>query len=302
MSSKVQSECDPNRGVKATPSGTGLVRRAGLFLLFLVCGLAILLLGANYYEAFPTNGSAAYSAVLSAVFLLAALLLRRSERTSRYWSIAYAFFVASAVNLVSVLFSDFYFSTIRPTLGLSPGSNQDQAVQKVYDALLVVGTIVVLIKVSGADLGSLLLKRGDLRWGLGVGALVLFNMITAALIFYGTDYSPEELGSAVRWGLVFAFSNSLLEELWFRGLFLKRLEPLLGVTGSILLTSVWFAVLHTFAVAYMPAAVVPIFVINTLTLGLACGILMVKTDSIWGAFLIHAGTDFYLFLAMLATY
>jgi membrane protease YdiL (CAAX protease family) len=302
MSGSARSSGDGiQEATKETPAPAGLVRRAGLFLLFLACALAILLFGSNYYPAFPTNGNVAYSACLTAAFLLAALLLRRHQKTARYWPIAYAFFVASAVNLVSALFAGHY-DTIVQSLGLSPDSNRSQGLQKVYEALLVATPIVVLVKLAGADLGSLLLKRGDLRWGLGIGALVLCNLITSAFIFYGTGYRPEVLGSVAVWGLVFSVSNGFLEELWFRGLFLKRLVPLIGVAGAVLLTSVWFAAIHLLGVSYMPPSVLPIFLVNTLTLGLACGILMVKTDSLWGAVLIHAGADFFLFLAMLASH
>jgi membrane protease YdiL (CAAX protease family) len=81
---------------------------------------------------------------------------------------------------------------------------------------------------------------------------------------------------------------------------MKKLLPLIGVAGTILLTSIWFGVMHFVAVAYMPVTIVPIFVINAFTLGIACGILMVKTDSLWGAYLIHAAADLFLFIAMLA--
>ncbi|MGD9030167.1 MAG: CPBP family glutamic-type intramembrane protease [Anaerolineae bacterium] len=64
--------------------------------------------------------------------------------------------------------------------------------------------------------------------------------------------------------------------------------------------SFYFASLHFLSVAYLPAGVVPIFVANTFTLGLACGILTLKTDSLWGAFLIHAAADLFLFIATLA--
>ena len=181
-------------------------------------------------------------------------------------------------------------------------TNQGLAIGKLYDALLVVIPIIVLIKISGADLGSLFLKKGNLKWGLGIGALVLFNFLTSALIFYGPGYSPAKLGSAIAWGAVFAFSNGFLEELWFRGLFLKRLVPLIGVAGAVLLTSVWFASIHVLAVSYLPSTVIPIFLINTFTLGLACGILMLKTDSIWGAVMVHGAADLFLFIALLATH
>jgi membrane protease YdiL (CAAX protease family) len=40
--------------------------------------------------------------------------------------------------------------------------------------------------------------------------------------------------------------------------------------------------------------------VNTLALGLGCGYLMMKSDNIWGATLIHAASDFFLFVAVLA--
>jgi membrane protease YdiL (CAAX protease family) len=39
---------------------------------------------------------------------------------------------------------------------------------------------------------------------------------------------------------------------------------------------------------------------NTLALGLACGYLMMKSDSIWSPVIIHAASDFFLFIAVLA--
>jgi membrane protease YdiL (CAAX protease family) len=40
--------------------------------------------------------------------------------------------------------------------------------------------------------------------------------------------------------------------------------------------------------------------VNTLALGLACGYLMMRSDNIWGSTLIHAASDFFLFIAVLA--
>jgi membrane protease YdiL (CAAX protease family) len=90
-----------------------------------------------------------------------------------------------------------------------------------------------------------------------------------------------------------------MEELWLRGIFLKRFEPVLGLGGSVLCTSIVFALMHSGATYLTPVAL-PFMVFNTLTLGLACGYLMMKTDSIWGAVLIHAAADLFLFIAMLA--
>ena len=75
---------------------------------------------------------------------------------------------------------------------------------------------------------------------------------------------------------------------------------MIGFWGALLCSSGWFASLHLLSVSYLPVSVIPVFLVNTLTLGLACGYLMLKTDSIWGAVLIHAGADLFLFIALLA--
>jgi membrane protease YdiL (CAAX protease family) len=277
--------------------------RTGLFTLFLICSSAVFLFGPKHYLLFPTNGNIVYALSLSAILLAAALLLKSSEKTRKYWIIAYAFFVASIVNLSTIIFGG-YNGAIMQFLGANVDTNQFMALSKLYEALMAVIPILVLTWLSGANLGSLFLKKGNLnhKWGLGIGTLVLFNFLTSALIFFGTGYEISKLGSAIIWGLVFSICNSMLEELWVRGLFLKKLVPIIGATGAILLTSIGFASLHFLAVAYLPAAVIPIFVVNTFTLGLACSILMLKTDSIWGAFLIHAAADVFLFIATLAVH
>jgi membrane protease YdiL (CAAX protease family) len=280
-----------------------LVSSIGLFTIFLICSLAVFLLGPIHYRLFPTNGNISYIGSLSAVFLVSALLLKRGPKTVKYWPMAYAFFVASVVILVTILFGH-YNSTIMQYLGVQEDTNLFQALSKLYETLMTVIPILVLTSLSGANLGSLFLKIGNLdrKWGLGIGTLVLVNYLTSVLIFFGTGYEVSKLGSAIIWGAVFSFSNSLLEELWVRGLFLKKLIPLIGTTGAILLTSIGFASLHFLSVAYLPAVIVPIFVINTFTLGLACSTLTIKTDSIWGAFLIHAAADLFLFIATLAVH
>jgi membrane protease YdiL (CAAX protease family) len=174
------------------------------------------------------------------------------------------------------------------------------AFAKACEVTAVVIPIIVLTKLSGADLGSIFLKRGNLKMSLGIGGLVFLFLGTATFMFAAERFtSLDKLSAAVLWGLVFSFANGFMEELWLRGIFLKRFEPFLGVGSSVLLTALVFAMLHG-AVFYFMPAVLPIFVLNTLALGLACGTLMMKSDGIWGAVLIHAASDFFLFVAVLA--
>jgi membrane protease YdiL (CAAX protease family) len=274
-----------------------------MFVILLICSLAVFLFGTNYVELFPTNGNLIYATSTTTVFLVAALLFKRSTKFAKYWTVTYAFFVASSVNLVSVLFAGYNTAFVH-LFGYPTDANRIDALAKMYETLLIVIPIIVLTLLSGADLASLFLRIGNqnYKWGFGIGGLVLVNYFTSVLIFFGTGYELPKLGSAIVWGFVFSICNALSEELWIRALFIKRMIPIIGVAGTILLTSTTFAVLHFTSVAYLPALAVPVFVANTFTMGLACSILMLKTDSIWGAYLIHAAADVFLFIATLAAH
>jgi membrane protease YdiL (CAAX protease family) len=180
-------------------------------------------------------------------------------------------------------------------------TSQGLAIEKVCEMLLKVLPILALIKVSGADLGSVFLKRGNLKLGLGIGALVFFFLGTATFMFAAQRFTNvDTLIATVIWGLVFSFVNGFMEELWLRGLFLKRFAPFIGINGAVWVTSIIFASMHSFAFYFDPFALA-FFFVNTLALGLGCGYLMMKSDNLWGAVLIHAASDFYLFVAVLAS-
>jgi len=279
---------------------TNRLQRLGLFIVFLICGLAVLFLGSNFYKIFPTNQNLTYNLIVSAFFLAAALWFKYNQPLNRYWQITFAFFIASIIYPITSLTAD-WKSAVLSWWGMaanvtSPGT----AVDKVFQMVLAVIPILVLIKLSGADLGSIYLKRGNLKMGLSFGALVWFNFATSAFLFFATRFTGmDRFVAAVIWGLVFSFANGFLEELWFRSIFLKRLEPFLGVGGAVLLTSIVFSVIHAGSTYLTPIAL-PFMLANTFTLGLACGYLTMKSDSIWGATVIHAAADFFLFIAMLS--
>jgi membrane protease YdiL (CAAX protease family) len=274
-------------------------RRLGLFIILLVSGFAIFVFGSNYFEIFPTNKNLTYNLGLSALFLVVALWLKRNKLWNRYWRIAYAFFVASVAFPVTLLLSR-WSDVVLGWFNVTVETSQGIAIAKVYEMLLVVILILLLTKLSGADLGSIYLKRGNWKLSLGIGVLLFFNFAISALMFFAERYtSMDILGSVIVWGLVFSFANGFMEELWLRGIFLKHFEPLFGVGGSVLLTSIVFASMHAGAVYLNPAAV-PFLLAYALTLGIGCGYLMMKTNNIWGATIIHAAADLFAFIAMLA--
>lgn len=273
------------------------VQRLTLFMLFLIAGFAIFIFGSGYFNIFPTNKNPLYLASISAFFLVSAFILRQNVRTEKYWRAIFAFFTAATALLFSTFMARYTDNFLR-TLDLTTSALPGIAIAKTYEMAIIAFAILVITKLSGTDLGSLYLKRGNLKLGLGIGVLVFFNFASSALLFFAMDYSSaEKLGAAIQWGLVFAFANGFMEELWMRSLFLRHMEPLLGTGNAVFLTSIVFASAHVGAVYVSPEAIL-IMLFYAVTLGIACGYLIIKSDSIWGAALIHAAADLFLFIAM----
>ncbi len=275
------------------------IQHVGLFLLFLLCEAVIFIFGSYYFDAFPTNKNLSFNLIVSAVFLIATLWYRYDKRWNKYWQIAFAFFIASLATPLSVYF-DNWVQTALNWFVVTTDTSKGLAIEKICEMLVKTVPILVLVKLSGADMESVFLKRGNLKLGLGIGALVFFFLGTATFMFAVERFtSVDTLIAAVIWGLVFSFANSFMEELWLRGIFLKRFAPMIGIHGAVWVTSLIFAFMHGFAFYFNPM-VLSFFVVNTLALGLGCGYLMMKSDNIWGALLIHAASDFFLFVAVLA--
>ena len=265
-------------------SPRGWLKRVGFFLLFFIgesTVFAIITLS-PYVSA---DKLLRFHAALTVLFLVLALFLRRSERGQPYWSVCYVLFVAAVAVLVSVLFSD----NLLRLFGLTVATPQGIAVAKFSQSILRVVVIMALMPIMGLDWRSMYLNEGRIRISLAVG-------IAAFIIFPALAYFPlanqegilNKLLSLSPWILLFLFSNGFMEELLYRGLFLKRYEPFLGKGSSNVLTAAVFTLVHT-QVTY-PVAMLQ-FLAIVVTLSLAWGYLIQKTDSLWGAVLFHAGGD-----------
>jgi membrane protease YdiL (CAAX protease family) len=283
--------------------------RSLVFVLFLAGGLMIFLLGNNWNSLFPTNDSTLYKWSLPGLFLALAAALRRSKRFQEYWGIAFALFVASFANALNWYCGNW----LAGLLPRAVSTAQELAVDKLAQAIPVVFSILLLMRLSGHDLGSLFLKKGNLRWGLRFG-LISFGVWAAifAVIavlqasappgqgLFATGVPLATIVAAVPWIVVWAFTNSLMEELWFRGVFLRKLTPVLGAAATVLVTALVFALPH-FGATYIAPVERVIFAIIVFGLGLVNGSVMLKTDSIWGSVLFHAGYDLLIIIPVLVS-
>jgi uncharacterized protein len=97
--------------------------------------------------------------------------------------------------------------------------------------------------------------------------------------------------------VILVLCNGLREELWFRGLFLKKYEKFLGPLLSNVLTAMIFTSFHVqvqYALHLLP------FLGYAAILGLSMGYLMQKSGSMLAPAIFHAGSDIPIFLVYLS--
>jgi membrane protease YdiL (CAAX protease family) len=230
--------------------------------------------------------------VITVIFLAVTFLLQRLDRFNKYWPAAYALFIAS--------FSLWFLSTGVLDIPRSEANPaQFIALDKISQFTHVVLPIVVLTLLARQDLKSIFLSMGNLRRGLtfGLVSFVVFALVSFIILRGSGDYL-EKIKSSLLWLLLFVFANALMEELWFRGIFLKRLEPIIGVNLSVIVTSIAFGASHVSAVYAFPGGGI-VFGVVVFALGVVGAYSMYKTDSILGAVFFHAGYDLLVLIPIL---
>ena len=270
--------------------------RIPLFISLLVCGISLPSLSGLLIFPFSVVGAdhtLVYAITLSALFLLIAFFARNRKSLTRYWQIFFAFFIASLAILFDLL------------VNLSSETESGLVLDMLVSTSIIVSVIVILTRVSGNSLGSIFLRKGKLRLGLISGLIGFFFFALTAIpaaqyLFQGQNLGLDRVTAWLPWILPIVLLNGVREELLYRGLFLKKFEPELGLRTSNLLQAIIFSLSHSVAGiglnGYTPY--VWALVIFTLSLGLVWGYIMQRTDSIIGSALFHAGTDIPIFLGI----
>lgn len=270
--------------------------RISLFVVLLICGTSLPSLSGLLIFPFSTIGAdftILYAILLPALFLLIARFVRNRKPLRRYWQIFFAFFVASVAILFDIL------------VNLPSETESGLVLDMLVSTAIIVSTIIIIIRVSGNSLGSIFLRKGNLRLGLTSGLIGFFFFALTAIpaaqyLFQGQNLSLDRLIAWLPWILPIVLLNGIREELLYRGLFLKRFEPDLGLKTSNLLQAIIFSLSHSVAGIglnnYTPF--VWALVIFTFSLGLLWGYIIQRTDSIIGSALFHAGTDIPIFLGI----
>lgn len=225
---------------------------------------------------------------VSLALLVAALLARRSSRFGKYWQLVFALFILTVAISLDKVFGIYLIKH----LGVTDSTPAGWAIPKLNECFVVVSVIVIFTLLPGGSLGSIYVQKGNLKLGLIIGAaafcIFAIGAIPMASLFNAQNLSLARITPWIPWLLIHVLANGTMEEMLFRGLFLRKLEPLVGKFLAIFLLAFIFTGLHSW-VSY--TADNRIFLAVTFPLAIALGYLMQKTDSVWGSILLHAGMD-----------
>ncbi len=268
------------------------MKRIILSVLLVLGGVAVFVFGSPYYTVFPTNGNQAYYIALVLFFLIVSAVFKRSQSLSRYWPAAYSLFIASAGLLfLSTGILNLQRDTMEPL--------QFLAMDKLSQFLHVVPVIVGLTLLAKDDFKAIFIMKGRLKRGLTFG-LVSFASFAAITLVMQSNSSGffASLPAAIPWLLLFVFANAIMEELWFRAIFLRKYEALIGRNAAIIVTAVVFGAPHVGATYDFPGGGV-VFGLVVFGLGLVGAYSMFKDDGLIGPVFFHAGYDLLVMVPIL---
>jgi membrane protease YdiL (CAAX protease family) len=232
---------------------------------------------------------------LITTLLAAVLLARKNKHLEKYGQVLLGLLIMAIAVSMDRIFGIYLIVY----LGVSDTTAAGWAIQKLNECFVVVCMVITLTLVSGGSLGSIYIQKGNLKQGLSIGLIAFFlaaaGSIPMASLFKAQDLTLARIVPWLPWLLIFVLANAAQEELLFRGLFLRKLQPFFGKLLSNFMIVFIFTLLHRGA-GYSSSDL--IFLAVLIPLALAWGYIMQKTDSIWGSILFHAGMDIPIMLGI----
>lgn len=252
-----------------------------------------------------------YLLLLTVVMLVLALVARRSRAWGRYWEIPLVFFGMALFWLADNYVPDFLRANvlhIGTTSGNPTASTIFGTVIIQFDELiLTVIAVAVVLWISRSSLSSIYVRRGKFgrAYVIGIVGFFAFYVLTFRVLshfhflpVHGTIDLNRYLSLTPALVLV-AGTNAFLEELFFRGLLMSKLNIAFGPYMATVVQAVIFASWHV-GVTYS-ASVLGFVVLVVFPLGLIAGYLTRSSGSILPGWFFHAGADLAVYLGFLTS-
>lgn len=237
---------------------------------------------------------------LTFLLAIAILIMKKTGIFAKYLQIVQGLFIMSLSITLIWVFGMF----ILESLPLNENSILGYVLPKIQDMVIVYVMVLFFTRVFGNSFGSVFIQKGNLKLGLWIGIIAFLvaaagSIPMAKLLFNATNLTLDRVVSWAPYILIFVLANAAMEELLFRGLFLKKLEPFYGKFLSNFLIALIFTGLHGMATYTSDKY---IFLAVLLPLALLWGYVMQKTDGIWGSILFHAGMDIPIMLGIFSNF
>jgi len=282
--------------VSTTGEGSCTRSRMSLGLLFLTAGLFVFLLGLTFVPVIPENLLPATQFLVLLVPGLAAIGFRVSRPLRAYWDVMYAYFVAACALVVAGFAGDWALRISGEPFE-TPGG---LTALKLGEDVAIAATVFVLILLIRRKPDSLFLSKGRLGLGLGVGLSSFVGLTALGVAFAAAQgLTSGRIFSLLPFYGAVVVADGFMEELLFRGLFLRRLGQLIGPRWANVLTAAVFSLTHL-QVGFTPS--VPVFLVVVFLLGLLWGWLTQRTGSLLASALFHAGADMLIIANFFAAY
>jgi len=276
------------------------ITKALAFLFILILGLLVFVVFSHFRPLLPESLDLVGRVTFATILLVTGFLIRKSLRFKWMSPILLAFFIA--LTAISIdLYSpsrEWLLSLLKVKL-LTPAGI---ALDKLDSSLIIIVLIIGFTRLNRETLSSIYLNlhnlKQSLRTGLIAFAIALGASFFLAQMFGAKNLNLEKIIGWIPWILIFIMGNAFNEELLFRGLFLRKFEPILGKFGANLAIAIPFVLHHT-GVTYTQDTL--LFLAYLLPLSLAWGSITQKTDSLLASVLFHAGMDIPVVLVIFAS-
>lgn len=261
------------------------------FFSVLLIVLAVFFLNMTFISKIP--GRLLMSIRIGLVLLFfAAWIFFKWKKQAHFKNLAFTLMVINlAFFIVSFFTADLWNLNLETARGI--------ALIKLSDSFFICLVLIIPFLLGGYKLREIYLTKGRLSMGLIIGLISFILMGYFALNTLEQPIESNFIKRNILWILLFIFSNAFMEELLFRGIFLKQLNDLFTPFWAIFLTAFVFGAAHL-QVTYTSDTI--IFSGIVFLLGLAWGFLMHYTKSIIASFFFHAGADLLIILPVYSSF
>ena len=284
--------------IESTNDETQRSEKVATFIILTAIGILVYTLAGYNYSI--DSSTRLIVRIIVPITLAGFLFILKRMGRDLWFSIVFTFFSVS----VGFLATHFLGTWYRLVPGLSQDTAQGIALAKFAEVLPIVFAVITLGFLVGENWTSIKMRGGDVYRSMRLGVYALPLSYLSFLFMGGTIIviTGMEFLTIIPWILLFALSNSFMEELIFRGVFLDKLEKLFGARMALVQTSLIFALFHVSVLQATGFEMIAAFLVFIMILGFAWGYIVQKSDSIWGAVFAHAVADIFVIIVGLGLF